>query len=93
MTPVEFYYAMEDFQERFTQEADGKIKAIYDSMRIQTMYLHNISPNTKKKYRKAKSFMLFGWEKETKKQQSVEDMKSIMMSMAKSVNRNIKKKG
>lgn len=67
--------------EEFGEREMAHYRTTYDSMRLQTWFLLNIQLSKKDKIKDAQSLMTFSWDKmETKdvKQQSVEEMKSVL---------------
>jgi len=78
LSPVELHYALKDSNAReFALQ-----RSIYESMRLQTMCLLNISGKAlKKEITNPQQWMPFAWEKV--KKQSVEEMKAIMLSIVK----------
>lgn len=84
LSPVEFYYAMEEYSEiQMTHH-----KTTYDSMRLQTVFLLNVQLSKKDRIREVTQLMKFPWDKEVvkgEKKQSVEEMKQILLGIAKTV--------
>lgn len=86
MTPIEFQYALNDFN----GIEEEKRKIVFESMRLQTMHIHNINPNTKNKMKNVKIFMPFEWDRQ--KKQTVEEMKALLFSFTKAMGGTINKK-
>jgi hypothetical protein len=97
VTPLEFHNAMVAWNEE--KEADYRVedntkKAVYDAMRIQTMFIHNfLCTDENKMLSDPKTLMIFSFEEEDLKKeqlekrkkvkkQSVEEMKSILYAFA-----------
>ena len=51
---------------------------IWESMRVQTMLIHNMNPYTKKKIKSPKDLFSLLWDKITNKVQSVEEQKMAL---------------
>jgi len=82
-TPIEFYFALKDAKEL----EEGKIKimarSIYESMRIQTTLIHNMSPYSKRAIRKPENLLKFEWDKEREPSvQTLEEMKQALQTIA-----------
>ena len=84
LSPVEFYYAMEEYSEIQKE----KHRIVFDSMRLQTVFLLNVQLAKKDKISDVTKLMKFPWDKEQPKEvrkQSVEEMKQVLMGIVKSV--------
>jgi hypothetical protein len=91
LTPVELHYGLVDFFERNEQ----LIKADFERMRLQTMYLVNIQVRKEDQKQDVTKFMPLPWDEKKKQsieKQSVDDMKNTLLSIAKRVNKNEKSK-
>lgn len=58
MTPIEFHYAIKDFNEQIKYNQRFEL----DKMRIQTFYLLNIQLSREDKYNSPKEMMPFEWD-------------------------------
>jgi hypothetical protein len=78
MSPIEFYYAMEEYSERKMVDA----RVIYESMRLQTYFLIDIQLSKGHKLKGVTKLMKFPWDIENKpqevKKQSMEEMKQVL---------------
>jgi len=91
-TPIEFYYALKQQKEWDEIYLKTVTRTIYESMRIQTTLIHNMSPYSKKVIKKPTSLLKFEWDgKEQPKVQSLEEMKQALQVLAKKYGN--KKKG
>ena len=82
-TPVEFYYALKDNKEQEEGKLNVIVRTVYESMRLQTVLIHNMNPYSKRAIRKPENLLQFEWDVlEKKKVQSIEEMKKVMSSMA-----------
>ena len=91
-TPIEFFYALKQQKEWDEIYLKTVTRTIYESMRIQTTLIHNMSPYSKKAIKKPTSLLKFEWdEKEQPKVQSLEEMKQALHGLAKKYGN--KKKG
>ena len=87
LSPAEYYFAMREFGKQ--KEQDMQIQ--YEVMRQQTMYLINIQVKESSRIYELERFMPFSWDKKQKRKQTVEEMKQIMMSIARRQNKSVKK--
>lgn len=78
LTPVEFHYALEDYDT--TQWTS--MKRICEALRIVAQVVHNSTPGREKKdqIQDPKKIVRFGWE--TPQVQTVEEMKSMIMGLS-----------
>jgi hypothetical protein len=89
MTPKEYTFAMKDFQERTSIENTFKMKTTFESMRIQTMYIHSTNPHVKKRFKDVSKFMPFTWDAKVIPQ-TLEQMKSKVYEIARYFNKKKK---
>lgn len=90
-TPREFIFALRDKQEIMVVQNKMQLRTIFESMRLQTMIIYNTNPYAKKKFKDVRKFMPFGWD-EKSKVQTVDDMKSTLISIAKRFTKKKKRK-
>ena len=78
LSPVEFYYGLKSVSE--TRRAQSR--ELYEVARLKTIMLINHQPGrpVHKQYKEAKDLIRFSWEEEMK--QTVNEMKSILLSFA-----------
>lgn len=78
LSPVEFYYGLKAVSE--TRRAQSR--ELYEIARFETVLLINHQPGrpVNKQYKMAEDLVQFGWEK--KRVQTVNEMKSILLSFA-----------
>ncbi len=81
MTPVEFNYAMEDWNEVHKIVTLEPMKVQYNVMRIMLYHLNNMNPYRIKTYQNYTDVMEFGWD-EKKKEQTVDEMKGMLFAIA-----------
>jgi hypothetical protein len=85
LCPAEFFYALQDHQERERIILEEQIRATWESTRTQIWYDIGLNGNIKKGKRPKKVTDVFGlvWDRKEKKQQvqSVEEMKQILTQM------------
>lgn len=86
LTPREFTHSIQELNKK---EELG-VHLAYETMRISTMILNNANLKKNDRYSDPKKFMPFPWDKANKKQ-SVEDMKNIMLGIASTQNKKVKK--
>lgn len=90
MSPVEFHYALKDVQQR----EQCHYETMFESMRIQTLYLWNIQVAKTDRIFDLQKFMPFVWDKKrSAKKQTVEEQKQILLQIASHFKRRNKKKG
>lgn len=75
LSPVEFYYALQDAKDREM----CRMEITFNSMRKQTMYWYNAQVEEAKRQYDPLKFMPFPWESPRK--QSVEEMKQQMINI------------
>jgi len=80
MTPKEFDSAIRDNNKVKQMQLEEMNKTIFESMRLQTLMLHNMNPYRKKGLKKVTELLKFPWEKA--KVQSVDEMKSVLKAIA-----------
>jgi len=93
LAPIEFKYALKTDSER---EID-RFKTKYEVARYIVRHIWNSAGKTIKRgheYKEAKDVGLFGWEQEEilSKEQSVDDIKSTLLGIARSFNKRFDKK-
>lgn len=82
-TPIEFYYALKDNKEWEEGKLNIIVRTIYESMRLQTVFVHNMNPYSKRAIRKPESLLKFEWDKiKQPKIQTLEEMKKALYSIA-----------
>lgn len=72
------------------RKEEAQVHLAYETMRLSTMILNNANLKKESRYSDPKKFMPFPWDKEAKKQ-TVDEMKSILMGIAASQNKKVKK--
>lgn len=84
LTPIEFDYALQDFEELHRESLLQPIKAIYDSARMQAFYMYKLTPNLKKYPKSPKELWKLSWDEEDAPEevQSIEDMKRVLYQIA-----------
>jgi len=87
LSPVEFYYGLKTVSE--VRRAQGR--ELYEVARFKAVVLINHQPGrpAHKQYKTAQDLVQFDWEK--KKEQTVNEMKSILLSFAAVQNKKVKK--
>lgn len=76
MTPRELFDALKDHDE----QEKGHHKTQWEVMRMQTLFITNMTRPKRKQLKNPQSLMRFPWEKTkfTKKQQTVQEQKQIL---------------
>lgn len=64
-------------------------RVTFDSMRLQTLYLVNIQMEKKHHITDVRKLMAFPWDSKEIKKQSVEEMKHILMGVARVQNKKV----
>lgn len=90
MTPLEFTYAMQDWNKVKQLEVEEMNKTVFESMRFQTMLIYNMNPYRKKSLRKPSQLFKLPWEKA--KAQTVGQMKTMLHALAAAFGTKDKKK-
>lgn len=86
MTPREFYYALKAKM----NEEDNQFKSMMEAARFISMNIWNSAGKSlKKSITDPKKLLPFPWDKIAIKKQSAEEMKSILMGIARDQNRYV----
>ncbi len=75
---MEFYLALKDWEE----VEIARIRPICETIRISTLWLVNVQLPRKKRINRVEKLWKHIWEKEDKKPQTLQEMKSIMKVIA-----------
>ena len=83
LSPAEFHYAMEDYNERQAMSLETIVKTMWETTRANVYFMMNMTPELKKKPKEVTDAFRLGWDKE-EKGQSVEQMAQALKGIAKS---------
>lgn len=86
ITPLEFYYALQDRAEYDGLTVKAIIRPLVEVVRLHLFYTLNIHLPRGKKIRKPESLFRFDWER--KKAQSLDEMKRVMKAIAHAFKKN-----
>lgn len=81
LTPKEFFNALYEKEKYESNIVLAQVRAICDTIRLQTFHLINVQLPKGRKYRDAKQLMRFEWDT-ARPAQTVEEMKQIMKAIA-----------
>lgn len=84
MTPVELYWAMDAKNE----EIDTIVRAVWESIRIQTVYLLNIHLKREHQIRKPEKLFRLKWDEEEAKIEDWREIKNKLLLITKITNKN-----
>ena len=92
LSPKEFYYALKAKREEDTAKIELDIKQRYEVARFQAMLVINPTLKRGNQLKDPKDLIVFSWEKDEKEgKQSIDEMKAVMMGVARRQNRKSKK--
>lgn len=79
LTPVEFHYALKDYDVTHSTAA----RNICETLRVVAVIIHNSAFGRKKKdmIRNPKHLFSFGWDAPTQKRQTVDEMKDMIKAI------------
>lgn len=80
MTPIEFYWAITDYGKLEELKIEVNLKAIFESMRIQTAFHSNMNPYVKKKFKTPQELFKFEWDKV--QVQTSKEMQDVLKNIA-----------
>jgi len=87
MSPKEFYYALKAKSEDTSRKIEFEFRKDYEVARFHAMLVINPTLGKGKQIKSPKELVSFAWEKEEVHVQSVEDMKAMLMGIAKRGNK------
>lgn len=87
MSPKEFYHALKVTGEQKTQLLEFQRRLAYEVARFQAMIL--LAPHIKNQIHDPKDLVTFSWERA--QTQTVDEMKAILLRVARAVNRKFDK--
>ena len=85
MSPKEFYYALKVKRESEIQKLEFEFKRDYEVARFHALLVINPTLEKGKQLKSPRQLVSFAWEKEeVEEKQSMEQMKSLLMGIARS---------
>lgn len=79
LSPAEFHYAMEDYNERQAASLDIVVQTMWETTRARVFYHMRLTPGLKPMPETMKDAFKLSWDKEEK--QTVEQMKKVLQSV------------
>lgn len=91
LSPVEFYEALKDHQDRETIMLEQQVQSTFDAMRLNALVVYNSAMGRKKGIKDPKKLFQFPWDKE-EREQSDEELKAGLLNYFSQHNKRLNQK-